>query len=43
MGFVRCVSKYKILKHELTTAMQYQLIAYLQNSSKKYKSYSIRW
>ena len=36
MGFVRCVSKYKILKHELTTAMQYQLITYTSYLSKKY-------
>jgi hypothetical protein len=43
MGFVRCVSKHKILKHELTTAMQYQLIAYTSYISKKYKSYTIRW
>jgi len=24
-GYVRCVNKYNILQHELTTAMQYQL------------------
>ena len=24
-GYVRCVNKYNILKHELTTAMQYRI------------------